>query len=133
MFAFIFKALIVWLLMALVAVLNGIARDFLLAPALGGQVALSLSGVSLSFFILVVAWLALPPLFGTLSTRDCLKLGAGWVLATLAFEYLLGYFMAGRTLAETSRVFDLSTGNLFVLVLLATLVSPWVALRLWRN
>lgn len=122
---FVFRGLTVWLLMALVAVLNGMARDFLLAGLLGDRIALPLSGISLSLLIFAISWLTLP-WFGSVGSRDCLRLGVMWVLATLAFEYLMGYFVAGRSLEEINRVFDLSGGNLFILVLLVTLVSPWL-------
>ncbi len=124
----LFRALGIWLVMVLVAILNGLARDLLFAPALGGAVALPLSGVTLSLLILAVVWFA-RPLFAVLSPGACLWLGLGWVLLTLAFEYLFGHFVAGKSWEAINRVFDLAGGNLFSLVLLVTLVAPWLVTR----
>jgi hypothetical protein len=115
--------------MVLIAILNGLTRDLLLAPALGESVALPLSGVTLSLLILAVVWFTLP-LFGALGSGACLGLGLGWVLMTLAFEYLFGHFVAGKSWDAINQVFDLGGGNLFSLVLLVTLVAPWLVTRL---
>ena len=59
-----------------------------------------------------------------------LFVGALWVLMTLAFDFLFGYFVADRSWSTLLDVFDISGGNLFTLVLLVSLFSPYVAFRM---
>lgn len=56
--------------------------------------------------------------------------GLFWVMLTLSFEYLFGHFVAGKSWQEINQVFDLSRGDLFVVVLVVTAVSPVVCARL---
>ena len=115
--------------MAAGAVLNGVSRDKLLTPWLGTRQALTLSGLSLSTLIVVVTYLTLPWL-GHLPEELYLLIGCFWVALTMAFEYLLGRIVLQQSWQTINERFNLSEGNLMILVLLVTAASPWCAARL---
>ena len=123
------KVFLLWLLMAAGAVLNGVSRDKLLTPWLGPRPALTLSGLSLSILIGVITYLTLPWL-GYLPEELYLLIGCLWVALTMALEYLLGRIVLHQSWQTISERFNLSDGNLMILVLLVTAASPWCAARL---
>jgi len=124
----VIKASLTWLLIMLVAIANGIAREALLEPVFGPAIALPLSGILLAMIILLASWL-LAPWFGRARASTWFAIGALWVVLTLLFEYLFGHFVAGMPWREISRVFDVASGNLFLLALLSAALSPWLAAR----
>ncbi|MEJ2690141.1 MAG: hypothetical protein P8130_09360 [Deltaproteobacteria bacterium] len=123
------KAFGVWLVMVAAAIGNGLLRERLLVPWLGGSVALPASGVLLSFFILIITWVALP-IFGKLRGISYLGLGLLWCCSTLAFEFGFGHYIVGKAWREILQVFNPTRGNLFSFDLVVTFFSPWLAARL---
>jgi hypothetical protein len=119
----------IWLLLLLAAILNAALREQLFAPWLGKAVALPLSGILLSTLVFGVT-LVFIPRFGNLRTTLYFTIGLVWVVLTLAFEFLLGHFLLGQAWRETIQVLNVTQGNLFALVLLISLFSPWLAARL---
>jgi hypothetical protein len=125
----IIKGTGIWVLIMLAAIANGVVRETVLDPVLGTTLALPTSGLLLSLIIFGMSWLSVP-LIGRSTVPVWLATGMLWVMLTLAFEYLFGYFIAGMSWREISRVFDLASGNLFLLALFAAALSPWLAARL---
>ena len=119
----------IWLMLLLAAILNAMVREQLFAAWFGQAVALPLSGITLSVLVFAIALVFVPRL-GTLSAKLYLGIGLVWVVLTLAFEFLLGYFLLAQAWRETIQVLDITQGNLFALVLVVSLLSPWLAARL---
>lgn len=109
--------------MALFAILNGILRENFLIPSLGETIAQPLSGIILSILIFVLTYLFFP-IFGNLKSHIYVTIGIQWISMTLAFEFLFGHYVLGKTWLEILEVFNLFTGNLFTLALLVTLFAP---------
>lgn len=124
------KAAAVWLLILVLAVLNGTLRQAVLIPKLGAAPGLFASGVLLAGLIVAATW-ALLPWIGARATRQLLLIGIGWLAATLAFEFAFG-LLAGKRLAEIVDAYTFKGGNLWPLVLLVTAVAPWLAAALRR-
>lgn len=123
------KALILWLSILVLAIVNGMLREQVLIPTLGSFGGLLLSGVILMACIFFVAWLAVP-WWGALTAKQCWSIGAFWLLLTLAFEFVFGRFVQGRTLSELMEAYSFAGGNLWSLVLLFVFVSPRLAARI---
>jgi hypothetical protein len=120
------KALAVWLAILVVAVLNGAMRERVLAPRFGirnGQIA---SGVLLTSAIFAAS-LAAAPWYGSLSSTGYWAIGLGWVLLTLVFEFGFGRLVQKRPWRDLLTAYTFKDGNIWPVVLAATLVSPWVA------
>ena len=120
------KIFAVWCLMALLAILNGLLRDKVLVKWLGDTIALPLSGIILSILVFTIVYFLIE-LFKTKSVWGYLLIGLSWVFMTIAFEYIFGHWVMGKTWGQIHRVFDPSQGDLLILVLLVTLLSPWLA------
>lgn len=127
----VLRAALLWFVIASLAVINGVLREKLITPLLGSSAALPLSGLILTLAIFLISFFAIGFL-GTTSCRRCLLVGAQWFLMTLAFEFIFGHFVAGKSWSELLTVFDFRQGDLFSLVLLSTVLSPCIATRI-RN
>lgn len=127
-----FKALRVWFVILLLAILNGALREFVLVPALGVPAATALSGIVLCALIIGVVFLALPWL-GPPTCRAALGIGVFWVLLTVAFEFGFGFFVQHKSGPEMLGAYRFENGNIWPLVLLVILASPAIAGRLRRG
>ena len=105
------------------AILNGGLREYVLVRLVGEETALPVSGILLSVFIFLVTWLLLPHLAKGCGMKDCWAIGFCWVLLTVAFESAAG-IAGGSTVTEILAAYNPLTGNLWVLVLAATMLSP---------
>ena len=118
-----------WAVILAVAVFNGGVREKLLIPLLGPSTALVTSGLILAFLVLAIAWVAVPG-FGRLRAADYWRMGVIWLVLTVAFEFGFGMLGRGQDLAELLQAYTFQGGNLWLLVLASTLVSPRLAARL---
>lgn len=124
----VLKAAAVWLLILVAAVANAGLRELVLAPRLGKVRALTLSGVSLSLIIVLVAWACLPWL-GARQVEELLWIGAGWLVLTAAFDLVLGGIQR-KPAASLLAAYTFKDGNLWPVVLLVTLGAPYAAAKL---
>ncbi|MEX6504676.1 hypothetical protein [Pseudomonas zhanjiangensis] len=127
-FAVAIKAVVIWLAILVVAVLNGLLRETVLVPHFAAATSLVLSGLLLSCLIFVAAYLLLPWL-GTRVPAQLLLIGVGWLVLTLIFEFSFG-LSQGKPLSEILQAYAFKGGNIWPLVLLCTAVSPWLAAKL---
>jgi membrane protease YdiL (CAAX protease family) len=123
-----FRAAVIWLVIVCFAVSNGILRENILAPRLGETFALPLSGLTLSIIVFVVAYFSFN-FIGAKASTTCIFIGIQWVLMTLAFEFIFGLFVADKSWSELLQVFNIARGNLFLLVLVVTLISPSIVAK----
>ena len=128
----VLRALLVWVLLLLLAIANGVLREAVLIPRLGTVAGQAFSGVLLSVLVLAVAYLALPWLRAR-GAGQLWGVGLGWLALTLVFEFSFG-LLRGRTLAELLAAYRFEGGNLWPVVLAVTALAPWLAARLrgWR-
>lgn len=124
----IVRALVVWIGILLLASVNGAIRDLLLAPRLGDPAARAISTISLSAVVVLVTWLSIRWI-GPASARAAFVIGAFWTLLTLAFEFLGGRYLFGKSWATLLADYDLARGRIWVLVLLVTLLAPLLVAR----
>ena len=125
----LFKATGIWLVIVAAAILNGVFREKVLVPAIGASMALPLSGVLLAVLVFLVT-LLLVPFIAPSESKAYIWVGIFWVILTLFFEFLFGYFAAGKSWQEIMQVFNIKTGDLFILVLFVTAIAPWLSAKL---
>ena len=119
----------IWLVIVLAAILNGTFREKVLSPFVGANPALLLSGLSLAFLVFVISFMLIP-FIGIKEPSGFVFVGIYWVVLTLAFEFGFGYFVSGKSLLEVLQVFNITKGDLFVVVLCVTVVSPYFVAKL---
>jgi len=121
------RALIVWLGLCVLAILNGTFRQYLLVPHLGTYAGHVLSSVSLSLLILWVAWLTIRWM-GPSTGAEAWRVGLTWLAATMAFEFLAGHYLFRNPWSKLLADYDVLRGRVWIVVLAATAVAPrWAA------
>ena len=126
------KAAILWFIIALFAIANGLFRESFLEPYLGDTLALPLSGITLSMMIFTITFFSFR-LIKSHASSTYLYIGLQWVVMTLIFEFVFGRFVMGRSWEELFQVFNILEGNLFILALLVSLFSPLLVSRIRKE
>jgi len=117
------RALLIWFALLALAIVNGALREALLVPWWGRGIAQAVSTVLLSGFIVAIGWWA-TPWIAPRSAAEAWAIGLGWVTLTLAFEFLGGHFLFGKSWSELLADYNLLAGRIWVMVLVATLLTP---------
>ena len=73
--------------------------------------------------IFLITWLLLPRMIKAFTSKDGWLIGVGWALLTIVFEFAVG-LAGGSTVSELLAAYNPLTGNLWLLVLMTTLLSP---------
>ncbi len=120
------RAILIWLALLAVAIANGGLRETVLVPWLGRALAQAASTLMLSGLIAVIAWFAVPWI-APRGVEEAWAVGVGWVALTLAFEFLGGHFLFGKSWTELTVDYNLLAGRIWVLVLVVTLLAPVIA------
>lgn len=124
------KAFAIWFGILVLAFLNAWLRERVLGPALGADGARLASGVLLSGIILLSAIVAAPWL-GPARPGRWWATGAMWLALTLAFE-AGGIWQQYGDLSRLFAALRFEGGNLMSIVLLMTLVAPYLGARARR-
>lgn len=119
-------AFAIWALIIPLAILNAGFRDHVLAT-ISEDLATPLSGIILSILILLTAILFIPKIRGC-TPRDYVGFGLLWFVLTNLLDLVLTWREGGD--AETYlKAFDITSGNLWLLVVFTALVAPLIAGR----
>ena len=125
------KALVIWGGILVLAVANGMLREFLLVSWFGISAATLLSGLILSTAIVAATYFFLP----WLKVHRPVALGivgVTWLFLTVVFEFLFGFWQ-GKSLTELLDAYCFEDGNIWPVVLAVTVFAPYIAgkLRKW--
>ena len=125
------RYLLAWFGMAVIASANGALREFVLEPAFPNQTAYLLSTLILiALFALFFWWLFRR--WPARSKGHAWSIGIIWLLLTLAFEFGLSV-AGGLTWREMLAQYDLTAGNLWVLVPIFVATGPRLFYRQRRD
>jgi hypothetical protein len=120
------RALTIWCGLLVAALANGTIREIWLTPAFGSGAAHLISALILAAVVALVAWLTIVWVHPQ-SANEALLIGDEWVLLTIAFEFLAGYYLFGTSWRALLAQFDVSRGEPWLLVLITMLLAPLVA------
>ena len=123
------RAMAVWAIILLLAVVNGAAREAWLIPRFGDRIGRALSTLVLCALVFLVTWTTIGWIH-PLNTAEALKVGALWLVLTLAFEFLGGHYLFHKPWAVLLEDYDLSRGRIWVAVLVVVLLAPLWAARM---
>jgi drug/metabolite transporter superfamily protein YnfA len=119
----------IWFVIAVLAVANGIFRENILVLRLGQSIALPVSGMLLSIIVFIVTYLSFP-LFGKNNAPTYFLIGLQWVLMTLIFEFIFGHYIMCKSWSDIFAIFNIVKGNLFIIVLIVSLFSPLLVAKI---
>ena len=115
----------IWLLMAVVAVANGVFRETVIIPRIGDYPGHVVSTVILVTAILVIAFLYFTNTGIVYTRAEPLLVGLGWAVLTVGFEFLVGY-LEDTPVSVTLGQYNVFAGQVWILVPLTLLVSPFL-------
>ena len=115
----------VWLLLAVLMSANGIFRELALKPALGATSADIVSAMLGIAIILGITWWLFRPLAGS-ATRDLVRASVLLVSLTVAFEFLVGHFVDGKSWSELVANYVIWRGRLWPIVLATIALTPFL-------
>jgi len=121
------KSLLIWLALIPLAILNGGLREMLINPLIGEKYGQPVSGISLCLLIFIVCWFFIPKI-GKGTAKTYLIIGLLWIALTVLFETCLE-LLTGNTFAGVIKTYDITTGNLWLLVVLFTGIAPWLTAK----
>jgi hypothetical protein len=117
--------LAVWVLMAVLAVLNGVFRETVIIPQIGEYPGHVVSTLLLVAAILAVAGVYFSTTGTTYTDAELVLVGVGWTLLTVGFEFLVGA-AEGTPVSVTLGQYDVFAGQVWILVPLTLLVAPYL-------
>ena len=123
------QAIGIWFFIIPLAILNGGFRENILVKL--GDIALPLSGIILSICIFVVAYLFIPKIKNCKS-NDYIIFGMIWFVLTNLFDLTI-YISEGGGMKDLINSYNFLNGNLWILVVITTLVSPVIVAKIKRK
>jgi len=113
----------IWMLMAVVAVLNGVLRETVLIPRVGEYPGHVISTALLVGAILLLSYLYFTKTSAEYTQTELVLVGVVWTVLTVGFEFLVGY-LEGTPVSVTLGQYDVLAGQIWILVPLTLLVAP---------
>jgi hypothetical protein len=119
----------VWFLLAIVAIANGVLRQYTYGHAVSELAAHQISTITAILASGVVVWVV-NRYWAIESTSQALVIGGCWLLMTIAFEFGFGHYIAGHTWERLIADYDLLQGRVWSLFLAWVAIMPFVIHKL---
>jgi hypothetical protein len=117
---------LLWLPMVLIAIINGIIRDFTYKKYLGELAAHQVSTATGILLFGIYIW-ALGLKWKLESGRQAVVVGLIWLGLTVAFEFLFFHYAMGHPWSELLEAYNIFEGKVWVLVLVFIAAAPWLS------
>ena len=122
------RSLAVWLLIIFAETIHGVLRGVFLVPVVGDLRARQI-GVAIGSLIILAVVAATIRWIGVGTRRQLLATGAIWLGLTLAFEFLLGRYVAGASWDRLLSDYDPTRGGYLALGMGVLALSPLIAAK----
>jgi hypothetical protein len=123
----------VWLVLTVLAILNGTLRNYTYSRVVGEQAAHVLSSLIFVAVIFAVTYAFLRLVRLDYGPGDLLVVGAAWVVLTVGFEFFFGHYVAGHPWSRLLADYNIFKGRVWALLLLAVFVAPLIMGRLAKR
>jgi hypothetical protein len=120
------SALLTWMTLLVAAILNGELRNRFLSTRFDELRAHQASSLILSSVILLVSITFSLGYESTVSYLDLVYVGLLWTFMTICFEFLFGHYVMKHPWSHLVQDYNLLHGRLWVLVLISSLVGPYI-------
>jgi len=117
-----------WVLLAIVAVANGFLREATYGKRVSERSAHQISTGTAIVFTGVLVW-GLGRFWPIGSSAQAWTIGGCWLLATIAFEFGFGRFVAGHSWSRLLTDYDLLHGRVWLLFLIWITILPYLLYR----
>jgi len=121
------QALGVWMVMFVLAIVNGVLRNNVYGVRLRDE----LRAHQISSFTAIIMFLATIYAFlrwtnADYAWEDLLVVGGIWTGLTITFEFVFGHYVGGHTWSRLLHDYNIREGRLWILVILTVLVGPFL-------
>ena len=123
------KYMLAWVPMVIIAIGNGFLREKIIAKYVKELQAHQLSTVTLILFFGIYIWIILT-LWKPISAQQAIRIGMYWLVLTIAFEFLFGFYVAGHSWSRLLQDYNLFAGRVWSLVLIWVTIAPYLMYRL---
>ncbi len=125
------RATLTWILLSVVAILNGIVRNYVITPNIGERNGHIISTVVLCLLIFIITsvlitWIA------PKNCSDARAIGLYWIILTIAFEFLAGHYLFGHSWDRLLADYNMAKGRFWALVLIVTYLAPIYSAKIRR-
>ena len=125
----ILRYLLFWLILAVIAIVNGSLRQFTYGRYMTELAAHQLSTVTGIVLTGAVVWV-LNRYWPIASAKQAWIIGACWFVMTIIFEFGFGHYIAGHSWSRLFADYNLAEGRLWSLFLAWISVLPYLIWRL---
>ncbi len=115
-----------WLVLMVLAILNGALRNATYARALGEYAGHVLSSLIFVAVVFAVTYLFLRLARVDYGLGDLLVVGAVWLAMSVAFEFLFGHYVVGHPWSRLLGDYNILKGRAWALVLLGVFLAPLI-------
>jgi len=122
------KAILFWIPMIFIAILNGIIRNYGYQKYTGELTAHQISTVTAIILLGFYIWLIIPFL-KLQSANQAIAVGFIWLGLTIAFEFIFGHFVVGHPWDKLFADYKIWEGRLWILVLIWTTIAPYLMFK----
>ncbi len=126
------KYVAAWFPGVIIAIANGMVRQFGLQQFLTELQAHQLSVLTFSILFGVYVWYILGWL-NLHSGKEAFRVGFLWLALTISFEFLFGHYVMGHPWDRLLHDYNLFEGRLWVVVLAWITVAPFVLSKMRRE
>ena len=129
-------ALWFWFVMLFLAIINGGIRVAIYKPFLEpyiGHWAHQISSITGIILFFLAIYLFLKYIKVEYSKRDLLAIGIMWMVMTIIFEFLFGYYGRGLSWSEMIGAYYFWKGELWIFVLLSVIIIPQICFKMFNN
>jgi len=120
---------LVWLVLVIVAILNGTIRIMVYKDCLGDLRAHQLSTLTGIILFGLVIW-GFTRLWKITSARQAWTIGLLWLGMTIVFEFIFGHYVMGNSWSKLFHDYNIFDGRVWILVLIWTTIAPYVFYKL---
>ncbi len=123
------KYFLVWFLIAIVAIANGIVRQSTYGKVLPELTAHQISTVTAIFATGLAVW-GVGRLWPIETSSQAWTIGLSWLLLTVAFEFGFGHYVVGHSWEKLFADYNVLNGRVWSLFLVWIVVMPFVIFKL---
>ena len=125
------KSLLIWLAIIPITFLNLVLLEVVIDELVDTKHALPLSVILLCLMIFTLCWFCIP-LIGRGTSKTYWIIGLLWAVLSFLFPIELGLMM-GHTFINLIKIYDITSGNFWLLVILFIGITPWLTAKIRRK
>ena len=123
------KYIIVWFLLAIVAITNGIVRQSTYGQSVSELAAHQISTVTAILASGALVW-TVHRYWAIESVSQAWTIGVLWLGMTVAFEFGFGHYVAGHSWTKLLADYNILNGRVWALFLMWVAIMPYVVFKL---